>query len=249
MTKTPKNRISQIQRNVEDVANKTLPISICGCPGPSQFSLAVVTLLFILSCVSLVYTILIVCPGMKSYYFAETNCTVMESRINGEVLCPGKGPDKTQSNSLENHHHGQMSDKCPSPSTLKCLEIVVAVEPNYGEQPYYLLHPNEYSFVTDILSCSYHPPECACNNTIINLSVDFYKLEWGRPGQQFPCFQSTENPLHVAKDRAIKTSQMVHATLWPALGISTAFIGCTIFWFFNNGKTQRLFIYNSFAQN
>ena len=86
-------------------------------------------------------------------------------------------------------------------STLKCLEIVVAVEPNYGEQPYYLLHPNEYSFVTDILSCSYHPPECACNNTIINLSgkfipkkvhsisnplVDFYKLEWGRPGQQFP---------------------------------------------------------------
>ena len=55
-------------------------------------------------------------------------------------------------------------------STLKCLEIVVAVEPNYGKQPYYLLHPNEYSFVTDILSCSYHPPECACNNTIINLS-------------------------------------------------------------------------------
>ena len=67
---------------------------------------------------------------------------------------------------IKYRYNGSLSLK----STLKCLEIVVAVEPNYGKQPYYLLHPNEYSFVTDILSCSYHPPECACNNTIINLS-------------------------------------------------------------------------------
>lgn len=42
---------------------------------------------------------------------------------------------------------------------------------------------------------------------------------------------------------------MVHATLWPALGITIALIGCSIFWFLNNGSTQRLFIYNSFTQN
>ena len=51
---------------------------------------------------------------------------------------------------------------------MKCLEIVVETNPNYGSDNYYLLHQNEYSFVTEVLSCSYHPKECTCDTTVIN---------------------------------------------------------------------------------
>ena len=34
-------------------------------------------------------------------------------------------------------------------SHIKCLQIYVRTEPNYGSNDYYLLHQTEYSFVTD----------------------------------------------------------------------------------------------------
>lgn len=51
---------------------------------------------------------------------------------------------------------------------MKCLEIVVETYPNQGSDDYYLLHQNEYSFVTDVLSCSFHPDQCTCDTTVIN---------------------------------------------------------------------------------
>ena len=65
-----------------------MKIQLVVCPKPEQFALAGMTLLFIFSCVSTVATILTVVPGLASYNFVATNCTVKESRFNGEVICP-----------------------------------------------------------------------------------------------------------------------------------------------------------------
>ena len=44
----------------------------------------------------------------------------------------------------------------------------------------YTLHQNEYSFVTDVLPCSYHPTECTCDPTIINHKGEKYLLDLTR---------------------------------------------------------------------
>ena len=79
--------------------------------------------------------------------------------------------------------------------------------------------------------------------------MDLYKLENGRDGQVIPCYQSESSPRNVAVDRVISTAMMVHAILWPSLGMCLSLIGCTIFWFIHSGKLNRLFIYNSFGPN
>ena len=83
---------------------------------------------------------------------------------------------------------------------------------------YYRLRQNEYSFVTDVLSCSYHPKECTCDATIINHRVEYHKISYGTVGLTFPCFQSRKDPKQVALSKSIQTSQMIHAVIWPVLG-------------------------------
>ena len=51
---------------------------------------------------------------------------------------------------------------------MKCLKILVRTNPNFGQDEAYILHQTEYSFVTDVLQCSYHPKDCTCDATIIN---------------------------------------------------------------------------------
>jgi len=93
--------------------------------------------------------------------------------------------------------------------------------------------------------------KASCRSPILsyNILVDLYKLEHGHEGNVIPCYQDTENPRNVAVDRVISTAMMVHAILWPSLGMTISLTGCGIFWWLNNGKLNRLFIYNSFGPN
>ena len=96
--------------------------------------------------------------------------------------------------------------------------FLIRKEFTFCSDDYYRLRQNEYSFVTDVLSCSYHPKECTCDATIINHRVEYHKISYGTVGLTFPCFQSKKDPKQVALSKSIQTSQMVHAVIWPVLG-------------------------------
>ena len=55
-----------------------------------------------------------------------------------------------------------------------CLEIIVATGKNrscdvmVGDECGYRLKQNEYSYVTELIRCSYHPKECACEQKILS---------------------------------------------------------------------------------
>jgi len=72
--------------------------------------------------------------------------------------------------------------------------------------------------VTNVLGCSYHPKSCTCDPTMINFEAEHFKLEYGTAGLTFPCYQSSLNPRHVTRSKSIRTSDMVHAILWPSIG-------------------------------
>ena len=74
------------------------------------------------------------------------------------------------------------------------------------------------SKVTNVLGCSYHPKSCTCDPTMINFEAEHFKLEYGTAGVTFPCYQSSLNPRHVTRSKSIRTSDMVHAILWPSIG-------------------------------
>jgi len=231
-----------IAKRVSSVANSLAPketmnvagvkIQLVICPQKEQLILASTTLLFIFSCAASVYTYLIVSPGLVSYEFEPVNCTVAKSYYNGSVPC---------------HVTNIMHRGCTS--QMNCLEIIVETSPNYGDYEYYRLRQNEYSFVTDVLSCSYHPKECTCDATIINHRVEYHKISYGTVGLTFPCFQSTKDPKQVALSKTIQTSQMIHAVIWPVLGVIFSLIGCSGFWYHNHNKLSRLYIYNSWSPN
>ena len=53
---------------------------------------------------------------------------------------------------------------------------------------------------------------------MINFEAEHFKLEYGTAGLTFPCYQSSLNPRHVTRSKSIRTSDMVHAILWPSIG-------------------------------
>ena len=53
---------------------------------------------------------------------------------------------------------------------------------------------------------------------MINFEAEHFKLEYGTAGVTFPCYQSSLNPRHVTRSKSIRTSDMVHAILWPSIG-------------------------------
>jgi len=217
----------------ETVTVSGVKIQLVICPQKEQLILASTTLLFILSCAASVYTYLVVSPGMVSYYFEKVNCTVKASQYDGTVPC---------------HVTNIMHRGCTS--TMNCLDIHVRTEPNFGnENDIYRLHQNEYSFVTDVLSCSWHPKQCTCDATIINLMAEHHKVEFGTIGQTFECYQSRLKPYQVAQEKIISTAAIVHAILWPSLGVIVSLAGCVGFWYYNHNKLSRLYIYNSWSPN
>ena len=54
-----------------------------------------------------------------------------------------------------------------------CLEIIVETDKNkscdvmVGDKCGYRLRQNEYSYVTELLRCSYHPKTCSCEAKIL----------------------------------------------------------------------------------
>ncbi|CAG5079151.1 Oidioi.mRNA.OKI2018_I69.PAR.g9184.t1.cds [Oikopleura dioica] len=196
----------------------------------NQFILAGSVLLLIFSCVSLVFTIKTIVPGLHSRHLQETNCTVIDSIYNGKIMCPVTN----------------LSDRGCTPK-MNCLEIFVSTNPNYGDKTAYLLHQNEYSFVTDLLPCSYHPPQCTCNTDILNNATERFNETFGLQGNSFSCFQSTKNPQEVTMHRIIKTSDMAHSIFWPLFGIILSVWSIVSFAKKNNSKINRLYIYNYFG--
>ena len=125
--------------------------------------------------------------------------------------------------------------------------------------------------VTNVLGCSYHPKSCTCDPTMINFEAEHFKLEYGTAGLTFPCYQSSLNPRHVTRSKSIRTSDMVHAILWPSIGnfpnymvnfkdfclamrifllilkvtkgVILSIVGCGGFWWFHHDNLQSLYIY------